>query len=477
MIAKPISEAQPARNLAEARVRPGLVALFKLISPFYLHALLGFSSIELRHAERLVNAYRDFFSGKTRLLIAFRHPYGDEAQLMGYVIAKLVGKEAARLGVKLRRPPHAHFIHGYEVPLWAGAFERWLLPRVGAVPVYHTKLDTKSIGRIRSLMKDGEYPIALAPEGQVSYSSETIPRLESGAAHICAWCVDDLARESRKENVVILPISVHHRWGAASEKRLDALIGTIEKQCGISPPTGTSPSVTPPNAASPNVTLSVAPPPIASRFNRLSAAADFILDAAERHYARFYGASIPRQGDPSRAERLDDLRKAALSAAERAFCLKPEGDEIRRVYKIRQTGWDRIFRADIERPDSLPGLGRALADRVAGEAWYASRHMELVDLTYYLDFDRLKRDDPLDLYIETAQNYYDLIARLEGGNISNRIGIRKKRATIIVGEPIPASERLSSFGRNRKTAIEALTLDLKRAYTDCIEEFKLNRDS
>ena len=103
--------------------------------------------------------------------------------------------------------------------------------------------------------------------------------------------------------------------------------------------------------------------------------------------------------------------------------------------------------------------------------------MELVDLAYYLDFDRLKRDDPLDLYIETAQNYYDLIARLEGGNISDRIGIRKKRATIIVGEPILASERLSSFGRNRKTAIEALTADLKRAYADCIEEFKPNRNS
>ena len=457
MLAKPISEARPARKLAEARVRQGLVSLFRLISPLYLHALLGFSSVELRHPERLVKAYRDFFDGKTRLLIAFRHPYGDEAQLMGYVIGKLVGKEAARLGVKLRRPPHAHFIHGYEVPLWAGAFERWLLPRVGAVPVYHTKLDTKSIGRIRSLMKDGEYPIALAPEGQVSYSSETIPRLESGAAHICAWCVDDLARAGRDENVVILPISVHHRWGPASEKQLDTLIGTIERQCGIGSPSGASPSS-------------------ASRFDRLSAAADSILAIAERYYTKFNGASLPRLGNPSRAERLNDLREAALCAAERAFSLKPDGDAIRRVYKIRQAGWDRIFRADIENLDSLPLLERSLADRVAGEAWYASRHMELVDLAYYLDFERLKPDDPLELFIETAQNYYDLIARLEGGNISSRIGIRKKKATVIVGEPIPATERLSAFGQNRKAAIESLTRDLKAAYTNCIEEYKKARE-
>lgn len=451
MIAKPITMARPARTLAEARVRPGLLAFFRLISPLYLRASLGFRSVELRHGERLVNAYRDFFVGKTRLIIAFRHPYGDEAQLLGYVIGKLVGKEARGLGAALPRPPHAHFVHGYEVPLWAGAFERWFLPRVGAVPVYHTKLDTKSIGKIRSLMKDGEYPIALAPEGQVSYSSETIPRLESGVAHISAWCADDLAREGRDEGVVIVPISVHHRWGPEGAKRLDALIEAIERECGIEPDRAVS------------------------RFDRLSAAADFILAAAERHYSRFYGASLPRPGNLSRAERLQALREEALGAAERALCLKPDGDEIRRVYKIRQTGWDRIFRDDIADPGKAPGLGKAMADRVAGEAWYASRHMELVDLSHYLDFERLKLGDPLDLYIETAQNYYDLVVRLEGGNLSDRIGVRGKMATLIVGEPIAAKERLSRFGKNRKAALESLTGDLRRAFSDCIEEFREGR--
>lgn len=453
MIAKPIASARSAQVLAEPRIRPGLIAFFRLVSPLYFHALLGFRSVALRHAERLVQAYGDFFDGKTRLLIAFRHPYGDEAQLMGYVIGKIVDKQAKRMGLKLARRPHAHFVHGYEVPLWARAFERWLLPRVGAVPVYHTKFDGKSIRQIRALMKDGAYPIALAPEGQVSYSSEELPRLESGTAHICVWCVEDLAREKRPEKVLILPISVHYRWEAASARQLDRLIGVIERECGIKPPEGAG----------------------VSRFDRLSAAADFILAVAERHYSRFYAASLPRPGKPTRANRLDDLREAALSAAERAFHLKSDGDEIRRVYKIRQTGWDRIFRVDLSDPDFLPDLERTLADRVAGEAWYASRHMELVDLAYYLDFERLKKNDPLELYIETAQNYYDFVSRLEGGNISNRISIGKKKATVIIGEPIPATDRLSGSGLNRKAAIETLNEDLRRAYADCIEEIREDR--
>ncbi|HWR11290.1 MAG TPA: hypothetical protein VN445_05690 [Rectinemataceae bacterium] len=447
----PIGGARAIQFLTKPLVRPGVIAFFRLISPFYLRALLGFRSVDLRHAERFVNAYKDFYDKKTRLIIAFRHPYGDEAQLMAYVIGKMIGVEAKKRGIVLARKPHAYFVHGYEVPLWAGAFERWLLPRVGAIPIYHTKFDTGSIKQIRSLMKDGDHPLALAPEGQVSYSSDLLPRLESGTSRICAWCAADLARESRQENVVILPISIHHRWGADSAGDLDCLIETIEKECGIASPTK------------------------ASRFCRLSAAAEAILATAEDHYARFYAAPLPRPGNPSRDERLRDLCEAALSTAEQAFHLRPDGDTIRRVYKIRQAGWDRIFREDIPDPEALPGLRKALADRVAGEAWYVSRHMELVDLAFYLDFERLKEDDPLERFIETAQNYYDFLSRLKGGNITNRIGIKGKEAIVIAGESISATERLSAFGHNRKAAIESLDEDLKREFIRCIEEISKER--
>ncbi|MFA6365812.1 MAG: hypothetical protein WCX13_01340, partial [Candidatus Hydrogenedentales bacterium] len=74
-----------------------------------------------------------------------------------------------------------------------------------------------------------------------------------------------------------------------------------------------------------------------------------------------------------------------------------------------------------------------------------------------------------------AQNYYDLISRLKGGNISDRIGIRGKRGIVIVGEPIHATERLSAFGRNRKTAIESLDEDLRREFVHCMEELSMEK--
>jgi hypothetical protein len=101
--------------------------------------------------------------------------------------------------------------------------------------------------------------------------------------------------------------------------------------------------------------------------------------------------------------------------------------------------------------------------------------MELVDLAYYLDFSRLKRDDPLELSIEAAQNYYDLLSRLKGGNISDRIGIRRKRAIAVAGRPIVASEHLDRYRGDRKGTAEALTRELEREYLACIEEIREER--
>jgi hypothetical protein len=454
MYAQPIAEAKAPVRLAKNRIRPLVLAFFRLISPLYMKATLGFSRVRLLNAERLVRAYADFFQGKTRLLVAFRHPYGDEAQLMAYVIGKLLAREAKARGIELAQKPHAHFVHGYEVPLWAGAFERWLLPRVGALPVYHAKFDSPSVRRIRGLMKDGRYPIALAPEGQVSYSSEEPPRLESGASRICLWCAEDLKREGRNEAVVLLPISIHQRWPKATEKALDALILGMEGDCGLARVAGES------------------------RFERLQRLGEAVLAAAEQQYRHFYGAELPETPGLSSAQRLSGLRQAALTTAERCFHLKPEGDEIRRVYRIRQTGWDRIFRADMADSEQMPALKRSLADRLAGEAWYASRHMELVDLAYYLDLDRLKPEDPLELYIETAQNYYDLISRLMGGNISQRKALRPKEGIVIVGKPLPVDRTLKALGlqvKPSKAATEALNRVLLAEFLTCIEEIRQAR--
>jgi hypothetical protein len=154
--------------------------------------------------------------------------------------------------------------------------------------------------------------------------------------------------------------------------------------------------------------------------------------------------------------------------------LAPEGDRIARVYRIRQEGWDR------ERPASLSAGGRLerlLADRRAGEAWYAMRHMELVDLCHYLDSAYLEGGGPspgvpsFGRIVETACSLADLASRLLGGDISDRPSPLRKKATLIVAQPIDMTARYADYLKDRKGSVEAAARDLEAAFRSCIEEY------
>jgi hypothetical protein len=100
---------------------------------------------------------------------------------------------------------------------------------------------------------------------------------------------------------------------------------------------------------------------------------------------------------------------------------------------------------------------RALADRVAVEAWIANRHVELVDLLEYLRVDYITSRSGFDRWVEVVTNLWDLANRLQGGNISGRLNPLRKTARLIVGEPIRVSPLWESYREDRRRAVSALT--------------------
>ena len=461
---RPAAATRARTRLAPSRPRPLSLALLRVLGPAYVRFGLRVDSVEIRHAERLVEALRGHMEGRSRLIIAFRHPYGDEPQLMSLAVDILAQREARALGRPLPGRPHARFVHGYEVPLWSGPLVRWLLPRSGGLPVHHARMDAPGIARLRAAVLDGPCPIALAPEGQVSYRSETIPRLEQGTAQLAFWCAGDLARAGREESVLVLPVSLHVRYDQAESPRLLALLSRVEGDCGL--PAGAAPAALP---------------------ERLRALDDCLLGMAADHYGlspSFRPSERPGEGQGSAREaRRAAIIEEALSKAEAALGLRAGAtglEPIDRVYRIRQEGWDRIY------PETIPpgegGLARRLADRRAGEAWYAMRHMELVDLLWYLDEDYLwpggaagdsaAGDGPsFGRLVETAYSLADLSSRLTGGDISDRPNVMRKAATLVVAQPIEFRSRLEDYRRDRRAALRGATAGLRRAYEDCIEEY------
>jgi hypothetical protein len=434
-------------------------AVLRLLGKPFARLGLRLRSIEFRRPEILAGAWREFQEGRSRLVIAFRHAYGDEPQLLSLAFAGALRTEARRLGSALPRIPRARFVHGYEVPLWSGAVTRWILPRSGAMPVYHAKVDRPSLERMRAALRDGPYPLALAPEGQISYRSETLPRIEEGAVRLGIWCAEELAAAGRSERVLVLPLSVHYRHDESDAPKLEALVADIEESCGM-------PAV-PAGPAGPARPAPGGPGWKAGLAARIAAVEARLIATAEEYYG-----IRPAEG-ASRDERMDEVLEEALGRAEAAFGLAAEGDRIARVYRIRQEGWDRIY------PEgglkSLTGLGRRLADRRAGEAWYVMRHMELVDLGHYLDSKYLEARNgdgpPFDRLVEAAYSAADLASRLVGGDISHRPSILAKRAVIAASPPIDMGALLAAAAGDRRAAARAALAELEGAYLREIKEY------
>lgn len=323
-MSKAITRVLPARAPDESPLSEGLISVLRCLSPAFMRFALKIKAVKILGTDQIVDSFLAFQKNENRLMIVFRHPYGDEPQIIGHTILKVLPKKARKLGKSLKKKTHAHFIHGYEVPLWSPPPIGWLLPRIGALPVHHSKLDSKGLARLRKTMINGPYPLALAPEGQVSYSSQSLPRMERGFAHIGLWCADDLTKAGRSEQVEILPLSVHYSYGKRGIQVLERALKLLEQECNITP-SSTEPVL------------------------RLQEAARVIVKISEEFYADLKREKRATKTNPEDMhkniqERWIRVLEHALETAEKYLNLPDDGEIITRVYRIRQYCWDRIYR-------------------------------------------------------------------------------------------------------------------------------------
>jgi hypothetical protein len=486
LVKDPVSRAHKRHRVPKEKTSRALLAVSRLTIRAYLHGTLRFRKIELRSPEAVVDAYRDFQQGRTRLIVAFRHPYGDEAQLLFHVFNNLLPRSARVLHRRLRHGTHIRIMHDYARPLWGDLFLRQVLPRIGAVPVYRVKFDSARLKLIRSILLDDRYPLALAPEGQVSYRSETLPRIEQGTVRMGFWCVKDLEKAERPEHVKILPLSVHYRFDPRDQKKLWQILDQLDATCGF--------------AGSPVLArFRKEPSTLEGLQRRIDNLENRVLEVAEAFYAGSFGyvpAPVPLAGSPdapatvstveaaaARRKRWDVLQEVALLTAENALGLSPfnvpepgdrnaadPNDPIERIYRIRQECWDRIY--PVTPADGFSRLETSLQGRRTGEAWYAMRHMEFVDLVYYLDPDYQRGpngEGPVfDRQVEAVISLADLISRLMGGDFTNRLNVIRKHAVIIPAPLLDLNDYNVPGTKVGYAVCQEATDELRRRFDDSI---------
>lgn len=392
--------------------RPFPFYFMKSLNGLYARYVEGVTNIDISKTSTLINSLYDFQQGESRLIVTFRHPTKHDPPILMRVIHTLIPRKARREGVKLNRLTHGHFVYGKWLITWANSLVRWLFPGIGAIPINNKSRDLESIRNLRSLMVNGDFPIFIAPEGQVTYHNEKCAPLESGVSSMALWCKEDLKKMKSDSRVEILPLSLHYDYSLNSDKSLNKLIKKLNRILGISS-------------------------------NDLSFLTEEIISRIEGFYKNFHFSNI--EDNSSLELRIENLVEAILLRAESYFNIEGIGNYLERTLIIRQAGLSNIDFSN--RVETLPGKDHG--DHLASESYSILRHMEIADLLQYIDPSYIENGS-LNRQIEYCLNLLDLVNRFNGGTIATRFSGIKKRVYIKTGNPIVVQDIKTRAGKREE---------------------------
>lgn len=441
-----------------------VLASARLLLPLWLRSA-GLREVRVEGMERLQEAMEDFQAGRSRLLLAFRHPSLDDPA----VLAHLLWSDLARAGRpgrgeparrRFRPRPHAQFLYDRGIPLWAGEGIGWLLCRLGGCSIQRSKLDLPALRTARSLLLEGPHPFAVAPEGATNGHNEVVSPLEPGVAQLALWTADDLEKAGRPEAMTLLPIGVQYSFTAPAWRAIEALLSELEAEAGL-------------RAGNHSLDPQLL-------YARLAALAERLLSQLEHFYQSAHHQNLPvaaagasahgqTQGPGPNAtdlsdplsERLTRLMEAALQVAERALAVEPHGTVSERCRRLEQAGWDRLYPAN-GAPATPNALERGLAARLAEETSRSLWHMRLVEAFTAVSGRYVKENPSQERFADTLLILWDTLCRIRGGNPERRPRLGTRRARLRIGEALAVGPRLAAYRADRRAEVAGLTSELQR---------------
>jgi hypothetical protein len=78
----------------------------------------------------------------------------------------------------------------------------------------------------------------------------------------------------------------------------------------------------------------------------------------------------------------------------------------------------------------------------------------------------------LEVYIEIANNFFDLVERLKGGTLKNRANRFMKYPVIVPGTPVIMNEYRELYRNDKRAALDKATTRFRDSYLECIREYR-----
>jgi len=362
-------------------------------------------------------------------------------------VVKELKKWCRKKDTPLSDAPHTHFLYGKDVLNWAGFLARWMFPAIGGIPVVNGRMEKESHSVIRDILTNGRFPVAFAPEGQVTYHTYRTFPFSAGTSKLAAWTHQDLRRDGRNESVVVLPMAICYRYAKDMTKLLTTITGLLDKLTGLK-------------------TIDTD-----DKRQALLDTTTFLIDTLENSYASAYPRIVDFSTQTELGKRIRRLCDMILRCHEATLGYKSKGEILDRVFKVRYWVMDSLHRDDIDLHTVSP-VERSLANHRAFVAAAAAEHQQIVDLLEYVQPDYIAPGCSLTRLAEYGMNLLDLCNRISGGDVDSRFFCKGMRARILFGEPIDASaffERTKGMMRQKLSGLDA---DIRSTFNNLVKQLE-----
>lgn len=176
---------------------------------------------QVKGADGALQRFRAY-QGK-RALVCPNHANRHDPQVV-FSFSRLVGEDF-------------NFIAAREVFDWDKGFNGWWLQHLGCYSVVRGAPDRESFKTTKRILYEGKKKLVLFPEGEISRQNDTLMPLESGAAQMAFWALDDFAKQDggNMPPLFIVPLALKYTFTQDVRPALSACLAELEARLSISP--------------------------------------------------------------------------------------------------------------------------------------------------------------------------------------------------------------------------------------------------
>ncbi len=383
---------------------PPLIKVVNICLPWYMKFSLHDTKVQ--PAPGAIERFKTY-AGK-RALICPNHSNRHDPQVM-FEFSRLSGEGF-------------NYVAAREVFDWEHGFNGWWLQHLGCYSVVRGAADRESFKMTKKVLSEGKKKLVLFPEGEISRQNDTLMPLESGAAQLTFWAVEELAKQAASaaiEPVYVIPMALKYTYPKDIQSGLKGTLSVLEEHLGIKPDDN-------------------------SAYHRLRKISEKLLETLEREYSMKPAAGAELN------DRIAALRQSILINVSHQLQVELPANvrQLEMIRVLRNHIDDFVYAAEVDFSEYEKKVHEERAATMRG---------------FYADLDRVVNFIAIyDGYLKeqlSQERFGDILDRLEREILRTREpSFRGSRVVLLdVGEPINLSERHADYKSAKKATVAKVT--------------------